>query len=111
MSKFLRRFAIVTMFSLGLMDGGINWKAVWIEPYNLVVMDTGQHRPYIVMGLNGVNTTADLTKSPYLKISSSDADVLEINQEDAMFVGKKRGEVEVRISFSEATAIVRAKVK
>jgi len=108
--------------SLGILGGsgvvlittmavaGINWKAVWLEPRNPVVT-VGEKQPYTVMGLNGMNTTADLTKSPYLKIISSDPDVLEVDQRNAVFVGKKAGNAEIQISFSEATAIVRAIVK
>jgi hypothetical protein len=110
MSKSLRRFALATVLSLGAVSAGINWKAVWLEPYNMVLMNAGQQRTFTVMGLDGGNNMANLTKSPYLKVSSSDPDVLEVNQRDAIFVGKKAGEVEIRISFSEATAIVQAKV-
>ena len=107
----LVRFAFSAVAFLAIAQGGINWKAVWLEPHNVVLIRAGDKQPYIVMGLNGANVTADLTKSPYLHVSSSNADVLEVDQKDGMFVGKKQGEAEIRISFSEATALVRAEVR
>ena len=65
----------------------------------------------MVMGLNGADTTANLTKSPYLKIASSDPEILEVDQKNAAFIGKKPGQADIRISFSEATAIVQAFVR
>jgi len=62
------------------------------------------------MGLNGMNTTADLTRSQWLTIVSSDPTILEIDKEKAQFIGKAPGHVEIRISFSEATSIVKATV-
>lgn len=110
MPKLYLRIVCIAALTTNLLVPGINWKAVWLEK-NPVVLTVGQTQPYTVMGLNGMNTTADLTKSPYLKITSSDPGVLEIHQTDALFVGKSPGKTEVRISFSEATAIVRAVVR
>jgi len=90
---------------------GINWKAVWLEPKHPVVLEVGETQPYTVMGLNGMDTTVNLTRSPYLKITSSDPDILEVDQKNAVFIGKKPGKVEIRISFSEATALVQAFVR
>jgi hypothetical protein len=39
------------------------------------------------------------------------ARIFEVHQDDAVFVGKEPGKTEIRISFSEATAIVRAVVR
>lgn len=107
----LIRFALSALAFLAMAQGGINWKAVWLEPYNLVLIHAGEKTSYTVMGLDGANVTADLTKSPYLHISSSNADVIEVDQKDGIFVGEKQGEAEIRISFSEATALVRAQVR
>ena len=63
------------------------------------------------MGLNGADVKADLTKSPYLKITSSDSGVLEIDPANGTFVGKRPGHVDIRISFSEATEMVPAFVR
>ena len=60
------------------------------------------------MGLNGGNLIADLTRSPHLRITSSDPDVLAIDREHAVFRGQKPGHAQIRIS--EATAIVQAVV-
>ena len=68
-------------------------------------------KPYTVMGLNGADVKADLTKSPYLTITSSNPEIVEVDRKNAVFVGKKTGHVEIRISFSEATSIVQAFVK
>ena len=105
-------FAAVMMLSLASATlAGINWKAVWLEaPYNPVHLKIGESRSYTVMGLNGMNTTADLTHSPYFTIISSDPKILEIDKEKAQFIGKAPGHVEIRISFSEATSIVKATV-
>jgi hypothetical protein len=111
MRKFLRHCVWPVLLSMGSAVAGINWKAVWLEPRMPVILTVGETQPYKVMGLNGGNLKADLTTSPYLQISSSDPGVLEIDQKQAIFLGKQPGHVEVRISFSEATAIVRAWVK
>jgi fibronectin type 3 domain-containing protein len=63
------------------------------------------------MGLNGADKKATLTKSPYLKITSSDIGVVEVHQKNAIVIGKKPGQVEIRISFSEATSVAQAFVK
>ena len=105
------RLAWILPLFIGVAVAGINWKAVWLEPRMPVILTAGETKPYTVMGLNGADIKADLTKSPYLKIMSSDSGVLEIDQKNAAFVGKKPGHVEIRISFSEATAIVQATVK
>jgi hypothetical protein len=104
------RLAWISLLFSGVAVAGINWKAVWLEP-RMPVLTAGEAQPYQIMGLAGSDVKADLTKSPYLKIMSSDSGVLEIDQQNAAFVGKKPGQVEIRISFSEATAIVQATVK
>jgi hypothetical protein len=97
MLKRSRLFAILVMlFFVSVTFAGINWKAVWLEaPYNPVHIKTGESRSYTVMGLNGMNTTADLTHSQWLTIVSSDPTILEIDKEKAQFVGKAPGHVEI----------------
>jgi fibronectin type 3 domain-containing protein len=63
------------------------------------------------MGLNGADVKANLTKSQYLKITSSDPGIVEVDQKNAVLIGKKVGQAEIRISFSEATSLVHAVVK
>jgi len=112
MPKRSRLFAILAALSLmSAAFAGINWKAVWLDaPYNPVHLKIGESRPYIVMGLSGMDTKADLTHSQYLTVISSDPTILEVDKENARFIGKAPGHVEIRISFSEATSIVKANV-
>ena len=68
------------LLTLGLgassAQGGINWKAVWLDkPANPLLLAPGAVEKYTVMGLDGANATADLTRSPYLKVVSLDPDV------------------------------------
>jgi hypothetical protein len=92
--------------------GGINWKAVWLEPRTPVILLTvGEAQSYTIMGLDGRDYKSILTRSPYLKITSSDVGVVEIDAEKAAFVAKKPGHAEVQISFSEATDLVPAFVR
>jgi hypothetical protein len=94
------------------MVGGINWKAVWLEaPGNPVVLEPGAAKPYTVMGLNGADTKADLTQSGYLKLVSLNPEVVEVDRVHNRLLGKSVGETELRISFSEATSVVRVLVR
>jgi hypothetical protein len=111
MRKSLQRIGSVALVCIGIAVAGINGKAVWIEPRIPVTVRVGEKQPYTVMGLNGADVKGDLTHSPYLTIKSSDSAVVEVDQENAVFVGKKPGRAETRISFSEATAIVQAFVR
>jgi hypothetical protein len=105
-------FAALVMLSfVSATFAGINWKAVWLDsPYNPVHLKMGESRPYIVMGLSGMDTKADLTHSQYLTVVSSDPAILEVDKENTRFIGKAPGHVEIRISFSQATSIVQAVV-
>src|SRR5438046_2017797 len=113
MLKRYRLFAAVVVLSfVSVTFAGINWKAVWLDsPYNPVHLKVGESRSFTVMGLSGMDMKADLTHSQYLTIISSDPNVLEIDKENARFIGKTPGHVEIRISFSEATSIVQATVQ
>jgi hypothetical protein len=111
MKRSLSLAAFVVLLLATATFAGINWKAVWLDaPYNPVHLKIGESCSYTVMGLNGMNTTADLTHSPYLAITSSDLNILEVDKENERFIGKVPGHVEIRISFSEATSIVKATV-
>lgn len=110
MQRLLQRMAWISLF-MGMAAAGINWKAVWLEPRTPVILTVGEMQPYTVMGLDGADNRANLTKSPYLTMTSSDRNTLEIDQKNSVFIGKNTGQVEIRISFSEATAIVKAFVK
>jgi hypothetical protein len=103
--------SLILLLSTRMALAGINWKAVWLEPRTPVVLTVGETKPYTVMGLNGADVKADLTKSQYLKITSSDPDVLFIDQEKGVFVGKQQGHVDIHISFSEASDMVPAFVR
>ena len=101
----------MAVLCMGIAVAGINWKAVWLEPPTPVILTVGETKPYTVMGLNGADVKADLTKSPYLIMKSSDLDIVQIDRKNALFVGKKPGQAEIRISFSEATSIAKVFVK
>jgi hypothetical protein len=106
----------VGLLALGLFvssaPGGINWKAVWLEkPSSPVVLEPGAAQKFTIMGLNGADVTADLTQNQYLTIMSLNPDVVEVDRATARLVGKSAGQTELRISFSEATSIVRVLVK
>jgi hypothetical protein len=90
---------------------GINWKAVWIEPYNPVLLAPGGVQTYKIMGLNGADVKADLTLSPYLKIVSLDPDIVEVDQTKGRLIGKHTGQTELKISFSEATSLIKVYVR
>lgn len=111
MGRRLQVFALTFTLSIGVVFAGINWKAVWLEPRSPVILSVGETQPYTVMGLNGADVRADLTRSQYLKITSSDPGVVEVDQKNAVVIGKKPGQAEIRISFSEATSVVQAFVK
>jgi hypothetical protein len=107
MLKQPRRFILLAITSGCAILAGINWKAVWLDsPRHPVHLKVGETQQYRIVGLNGMETTADLTRSPYLTITSSDPKILEIDRRNAAFVASNPGRVEIRISFSEATSIV-----
>jgi hypothetical protein len=112
MLKRSRLFAALVMVSfMSVTFAGINWKAVWLNtPDNPVHLKMGESSSYTVMGLDGRDTKADLTHSQYLTVVSSDQTILEVDKQNARFIGKAPGHVEIRISFSEATSILKANV-
>lgn len=106
------RLASFCLFFGGVAVAAINWKSVWLEPRTPVVLITvGETKPFTVIGLNGANAKADLTKSQYLKITSSHSDILEIDPANGTFIGKKPGHADIRLSFSDASEMVPAFVR
>lgn len=105
------RLAWISVLFSSAAVAGINWTAVWIEPRMPVVLTAGEAKAYQVMGRNGMEMTADLTRSPYLAITSSDPETLAIDTESGTFVGKKPGHAEIRIFFSGASETVAAFVR
>jgi hypothetical protein len=99
---------IVASFS---MTGGINWKTVWLEPNPVGLPSPGSSISYIVKGIDGANNLADLTRNRYLSVTSSDQNIISIDQANATITGKAVGHVEIRISFSECTSIIQAWVR
>jgi hypothetical protein len=108
----LGRLASIPLLFLGATVGGINWKHVWLEPREMpVVVAAGETKPYTVLGIDGADGKAELTRSPYLKITSSNPEVLGLDSEHGVFIGKRTGHSDIRLSFSEATALVPAFVR
>jgi hypothetical protein len=91
---------------------GINWTAVWLEPRTpLLTLTVGEWKAYTVMGMNGDNVKADLTRARDLKITSSDTKVLDVDKNLAMFNAKAPGKAEVSIAFSGVRETVQVLVK
>ena len=103
-------FSLALLFVCPLLSG-INWKAVWLEPRMPVVLKQGESQPFKVMGLNGGDITAELTRNPYLRVESTDPSIVIVDKNYATLTGGKPGRTELRISFSEATAIVQVFVR
>ena len=104
-------FRVATVFAAMAVSGsgGINWKTIWLEP-NPVVLETVSSITYAAKGINGADVKADLTFSPYLRISSSDESIVSVDPESARLIAKAPGRAEIRISFSECTSLITATV-
>jgi len=103
---FFPRLGIALVFVCAAV-GGINWVSVWLEPRTgIVVLTTGETKSYTAMGRNGAEVNADLTNSPYLKMTSSDPEVAEVDCKKHVFTGKKPGHAHIALSFSEATEMI-----
>jgi hypothetical protein len=84
---------------------------VWLEP-NPVNVRLGSSIPYVVRGIHGqIDDHVDLTHNPYLKITSSDDNILAVDHEHARLIGKTLGRVEIRVSFGECTSLITATVR
>jgi hypothetical protein len=106
---FYTSVAIVTLLFADAALAGINWKSVCLDsPSQPVHLKIGESQRYKIVGLDGADTKADLTLSPYLVIASSDPNLLEVDRKNARFIGRAGGHVEIRIRFSEATTVVKA---
>jgi hypothetical protein len=108
--KALLHFAVVFAAVALSVSGGISWTKVWLEPNPVILGSPGSSVPYLVKGINGMDMQADLTHSPYLKISSSDDAIVSVDPESARLIAKAPGRVEIRVSFSEATSLIPATV-
>ncbi|HEY1342343.1 MAG TPA: hypothetical protein VGF59_32775, partial [Bryobacteraceae bacterium] len=86
----LGRLTSISLLFLGTTVAGINWKHIWVEPRTMpIVLLAGETKAYTVMGIDGVDAKAELTRSPYLKITSSDRDILDLDPTRGVFIGKK----------------------
>lgn len=110
--RIVGRLASIAVVFFGTATAGINWIGVWLEPRtSLLTLTVGEFKAYTVIGLTGTSVKANLTRSPHLKITSSDTNVLDVDKEIAMFVAKAPGKAEVSIAFSEASATVKVMVQ
>jgi hypothetical protein len=109
MCSLIRAAFVFGIFTL-VVPAGINWKTVWLEPTPIILQSPGSFVPYVVKGIDGSDTKADLTHSPHLKISSSDENIVFVNRESARLIAKAPGQVEIRVSFSECTSLITATV-
>lgn len=102
---------IVALGTLALStSAGINWKTVWLEP-NPVSLHPGTSMSYVVKGIDGRDNLADLTHNPYLKITSSDENIIAVDRDGGRLIGKAAGRVEIRVSFSECTSLITGTVR
>jgi hypothetical protein len=108
--KIIRLVAVLGALAVST-PAGINWRTVWLEP-NPVNIQQGSSISYVVKGINGMNDAQwDLTHNQYLKISSSDENIVAVDREGGRLVGKAVGRVEIRVSFSECTSLITATVR
>jgi hypothetical protein len=92
-------------------SSGVNWKTVWLEPNPISLNSPGSSVSYVVKGINGADIEADRTHNPDLKITSSDENVVAVDQASARLTGKAVGRAEIRISFSECASLITATVR
>jgi hypothetical protein len=112
LKHIFKRLGLLVILFFGTASAGINWIGVWLEPRtSFLTLTAGEWRAYTVMGETGTNTKAELTRSPFLKIVSSDTNVVQIDRTLGMFIAKAAGKAEVSIAFSEARATVPVIVK
>jgi len=103
--RTLMRMAVVFGIFTFAVPAGINWKTVWLEPNPIILNSPASSIQYIVRGIDGADHQFDLTHHRFLKVTSSDENVIAVDQESARLVGKAVGRVEIRVSFSECTSI------
>jgi hypothetical protein len=105
MSIGIRVAAVLTFLAFS-MPAGINWRTVWMEPNPVILQSPGSSISYVVKGIDGMDDVQhDLTHNPYLKVASSDENIIAVDQESAQLIGKAVGHAEIRVSFSECTSI------
>lgn len=103
MSTLIPLAAVFGIFTL-TANAGINCKAVWMEP-NVISLRSSESIPYVVMELNGGDWRGEVTHHPDLKITSSNENIVAVDQQAARLIGKVPGRVEIRVSFSECISI------
>lgn len=113
MNTLSRMIALAMLASA--LPAGTNWRTVWLEP-NPVLVAPGESKPYAVKGIPGrsvpgrTDVIADLTHSPYLRVESSDENIIAVDRTGARLIGKAEGHAEIRVSFAECTSINRVAV-
>ena len=88
--KALLRVVVFFAATAVLVSGGINWKTIWLEPNPVVLQTVGSSVPYRVKGIDGADNKADLTHHRYLKITSSDENIVSVDKESARLIAKAR---------------------
>jgi hypothetical protein len=105
MSIAIRVAAVLTLFVFS-MPAGINWRTVWLEPNPVILESPGSSISYIVKGIDGMSDVPhDLTHNHYLKVVSSDENIIAVDLDSARLVGEAVGHAEIRVSFGECTSI------
>jgi hypothetical protein len=104
------RILIIRVALISSSSVSINWRTVWLEP-NPVILQPGSSRSYVVKGIDGRDNLAELTHNPYLRIMSSNEDIVAVDREAGRLLGKSVGRVEIRASFSECTSLITATVR
>src|SRR5947209_14420813 len=105
MGVSIRVAAVLTCLAFST-PAGINWRTVWLEPNPVILESPGSSISYVVKGINGAEDVQyDLTHNPYLKVVSSDENIVAVDQESAQLIGKAVGHAEIRVSLSECTSI------
>jgi len=105
------RVIMLAVLVLGIftvvVSAGINWKVVWLEPSSPIILDSpGSSIPYRVKGINGANYEADLTHNRYLKVTSSDENIVGVDQESNRLIAKAIGSAKIGVSFGDNMGVV-----
>ena len=104
-----RALFILPAFALA-GNAGTAWTKLWIEPTR-IVLRSGEKLEYRVMGLHGMySRQADLTRSPYLVMFSSDLSIVTIDKGDAMFEARAPGHAELRFYFGRLKCVAQVDV-
>lgn len=67
----MKTFAVFASLLIGSLvwpaKAGVSWKAVWLEPFD-IVMETGQARPYTIKASRLGDVEVDITKAPLVEL-------------------------------------------